>query len=179
MLRAWAVTLVLLSAPLLRYVKPRIPLSMASHPRHFDFAFLRTSTFWILQAGNILESLGYFVPGVYLPIYARTLGLSSIAGTITISLFNTTSVFGQIIIGSLVDRYHVTTVALISTLGTTFSVFLLWGMSTSLPLLCIFSLAYGLFAGGYSATWSGIIQEVQKKEGGAETGMVFGLLAAG
>ena len=179
MLRVWAVTLTILTTPLLYYVKPRIPLSLTSRHRRFDFAFLRTSTFWILQAGNILESLGFFIPNIYLPTYARTLGLSSVAGTVIIALYNTTSVFGQVILGSLIDKLHVTTVILISTLGATASVFLFWGLAVSLPLLCIFALVYGLFAGGFTSTWTGVIKEVQMKANGAEAGMVFGLLSAG
>lgn len=107
------------------------------------------------------------------------MGLSSISGTITVSLFNTTSVFGQVILGFLSDRLHITTVILISTIGATISVFLLWGFSTSFPLLCIFSLVYGLFAGGFTSTYTGSIQEVKRADDRAEAGLVFGLLAAG
>lgn len=180
MLRAWAAVLVLLSGPLLYYVKPRIPVSRtASRPRRLDFGFLKSSTFWILQLGNVLEGLGFFIPNIYLPTYARALGLSSVAGTVTVSLFNATSVFGTVIAGSLTDRLHVTSVILISTIGATLSVFLLWGLAASLPLLCIFSLIYGLFAGGFSSTWTGIIKEVKKTDERADAGLILGLLAAG
>ena len=94
-LRTWAITVVVLSAPLLFYVKPRIPLSLSSRPRQLDITFLRNSTFWILQIGNILESLGFFIPNIWLPTYARSIGLSSLAGTVTVMLFNATSVFGR------------------------------------------------------------------------------------
>lgn len=179
MLRAWAITVVVLSAPLLFYVKPRIPLSMSARPRKLDMAFLRTSTFWILQTGNVLESLGFFIPNIWLPTYARSIGLSSLAGTITVMLFNSTSVLGQILLGALVDRMHVTNVILISTVGATFSIFIFWGLAASLPLLYVFSLIYGLFAGGFTSTWTGVIREVQKKERGTEAGLIFGLLCAG
>ena len=179
MLRAWAVALVVLASPFLFYLKPRIPLSMSSHHRRLDMKFLRLSTFWALQAGNIFESLGFFIPNIWLPTYARSLGLSSLSGTLTIMLFNVTSVFGQILMGSLIDRLHVTTVILVSTIGTTLTVFLLWGSAVSLPLLCVFSLMYGLFAGGFTSTYTGVIREVQKQERGTEAGMLFGLLSAG
>lgn len=94
-------------------------------------------------------------------------------------LFNTTSVFGQVLLGSLVDRVHVTTVVLISTVGAMLSVFLFWGLAVSMPLLCIFALTYGLFAGGFTSTYTGVIREVQKQETGTEAGLVFGLLSAG
>ena len=68
---------------------------------------------------------------------------------------------------------------LISTIGATLSVFLLWGFSTSFPLLCVFSLVYGLFAGGFTSTYTGSIQEVKRADNRAEAGLVFGLLAAG
>jgi MFS family permease len=179
MLRAWAVTLVVLSGPLLFFVKPRIPITMSSQRRPFSFRFLRTSTFWILQTGNILEGLGFFIPNIYLPSYAQSLGLSSVSSTLTVALSNTTSVFGAILIGSLIDKLHVTTVILISTIGATTSIFLLWGLAGSLPVLCMFSLVYGLFAGGFSSTWTGVIKEVQKRQPGTESGILFGFLGAG
>ena len=179
MLRAWAVVLVILAGPLLFYIKPRIPVSPTAHRRPLSFKFLKTSTFWVLQIGNTLEGLGFFMPNIYLPSYARTLGLSSVAGTVTVSLFNTMSVFGQVILGTLTDRLHVTTVILISTIGATLSVFLLWGLSVSLPLLYVFSVVYGLFAGGFTSTWSGITQEIRKRDESAEAGIVFAMLAAG
>ena len=126
MLRTWAITVVILSAPLLYYVKPRIPLSVSSRPRRLDMSFLRTSTFWTLQTGNIMESLGFFIPNIWLPTYARSIGLSSLAGTITVILFNTTSILSQVLLGSLIDRLHVTDVVLISSIGAALSVFLLY-----------------------------------------------------
>ena len=179
MLRTWAIVLVVLSGPLLYFVKPRVPLPATLRPRRLNFAFIRTSTFWILQGGNIAQSLGFFLPNIYLPSYARTLGLSSVAGAVTLALYNATSVFGQVILGALIDRLHVTTVILISTVGATVSVFLFWGLAVSLPLLCIFSLVYGISAGAFTATYTGMIREVQKKDDNAEAGLVFGLLSAG
>lgn len=180
MLRAWAVVLAILTGPLLIHVKPRIPLTGTfSHPRRLDFSFLKSRTFWALQTGNILESVGFFMPGIWLPTYARALGLSPFFGTLPVALFNTSSVFGTILMGSLTDRFHVTSVILLCTAGATLSVFLLWGMATNLPLLCIFSLCYGVTAGGFSSTWPGMIKEVKKKSERAEVSMLFGLYAAG
>ncbi|RQM07172.1 hypothetical protein DH86_00000862 [Scytalidium sp. 3C] len=181
MLRVWAITLVVLAGPLNYYVKPRIPLNSqsATTRRRTSWAFLKRPVFLFLEASNILESFGFFVPGVYLPTYARTLGMSTLAGSSSIVLLNATSVLGQIGFGYLVDRLHVTTVIMISTVGATVSVFMLWGFSVNVPLLYIFALAYGLFAGGFTAIYTGVIKEVQKHDQLAETGTIFGLLAAG
>ncbi|KAI9873805.1 MAG: hypothetical protein M1830_010590 [Pleopsidium flavum] len=178
-LRAWAIILFTLTAPLLHFVKPRLPVSPTSHPRRFDFTFLKTSTFGLLQTGNVIEGLGYFLPSIYLPTYARSLGASSLASTLTVILFNIASVIGCLVMGTIVDKFHVTTCIIISTLGSTLGVFLLWGLSASLPLLYTFCVVYGLFAGSFSSTWPGIMREVQKKTARAEPGMIFAWLAAG
>lgn len=46
-------------------------------------------------------------------------------------------------------------------------------------LLTLFSVTYGFFAGGFSSTWSGVLNEVKRANPGMETGLVFGLLAGG
>lgn len=181
MLRVWAVVLVILSGPLIYFVQPRIPPQTSANfiRRQQSWKFSLTPTFLLLEAGNITQSLGFFIPTIYLPLYARSLSLPASSGSLALALFNCASVFGQVIFGLLTDRLHVTTVILISTVGATISVFLFWGLTTHLPLLIIFSLMYGIFAGGFTSTWSGIIRLVQKETQGSETGSVFGLLAAG
>jgi MFS family permease len=128
---------------------------------------------------NILEGLGFFVPNIYLPTYAAQLGASSSISALTIIIFNIASVFGCIAMGNLVDRCHVTTCILISTIGSTLSVFLLWGFSTSIaPLLC-FCFAYGLTAGSFSSTWPGIMVRLKREERSTDGSMVFAALSAG
>lgn len=178
-LRVWAIVVFVLTAPLLYFVKGRVPLSQTSTTRQFDFTFLKTSTFSILQTGNIIEGLGFFLPSIYLPTYARSLGASILTSTLTIILFNVASVFGCVIMGAIVDRYHVTTCIMISTIGSSIGVFVLWGVSTSLAPLYIFCIIYGLFAGSFTSTWPGIMRDVQKRKTSADPGMVFAWLAAG
>ena len=105
-LRVWAIVIFVLTAPLLYFVKGRVPLSQISTPRQFDYTFLKTSTFSILQTGNIIEGLGFFLPSIYLPTYARSLGASVLTSTLTIILFNVASVFGCVIMGTIIDFDH-------------------------------------------------------------------------
>ncbi|KAI9892944.1 MAG: hypothetical protein M1814_000828 [Vezdaea aestivalis] len=179
MVRSYAVALFILAGPLLYYVKPRIPPAMASHSRRVDLGFLKSPTFLVFQTGNIIEGLGYFMPSIYLPTYARSLGLSQFSGTLTVVLFNTTSVVGCLLMGAMTDKYHVTTCIIASTVGTMLSVFLFWGLSLSMAFLTIFALTYGLFAGCYTSTFPGILREIQTRDPRAPTGMVFAMLAAG
>lgn len=45
-------------------------------------------------------------------------------------------------------------------------------------MLYIFALAYGIFAGGYTATWTGCLAEVQRDSRDAEAGVFLGMMAA-
>ena len=179
-LQAWSVATVLLSAPLLYFLRPRIPISPTTTVRRLSLKFLRLPSFWMLSFGNILQSLGYFLPFTYLSSYAvQQLGLSSTMGTLLLALVNTTSIPGGIVMGSLGDHLSVTTVLLVSSLGSALSVFFFWGFSSHVALLAIFSLTYGFFAGGFSSTWSAVTRELKMQSPAMDTGLVFGLLAGG
>lgn len=171
--------MLLVAGPLLYFVRPRLPNSTVVRKRRFDFHFVLSRTFIFLELGNIAQGLGFFVPSIYLPTYARSLGLEKAAVTAPVALLNGGSVFGCILVGMMVDRLHVTNVIIMSTLGASFAVFVLWGLSISSPLLCVFALIYGFFAGSFSTTWSGVMQEVKKHDSSAESNLVMGLLVAG
>ncbi|KAL8874706.1 MAG: hypothetical protein Q9198_006846, partial [Flavoplaca austrocitrina] len=132
-LRVWSVSLFLLTGPLLYFIKPRIPNTPSHSPHARDFAFILTSTFGIMQACNVIEALGFFLPTIYLPSFARTLGASRTLGALTVILFNVASVFGCVLMGAVVDKWHVTNCILVSTIGSTIGVFVIWGFSISLP----------------------------------------------
>ncbi|CAI9638160.1 unnamed protein product [Alternaria burnsii] len=179
-LRVWAICLFMLTTPLLYFVRPRIPLGPKQRARKIDFAFLRTSTFGVHQACNVVEALGFFLPSIYLPTFARSIGVeSNTLSALTVILFNVASVFGCVAMGSIVDKWHVTTCILISTIGTTMSVFVIWGFSNSLAPLYIFCLIYGFFAGSFTSAWPGIMRDVTKKSDTADPSIVFACLAAG
>ncbi|KAF2119086.1 putative MFS monocarboxylate transporter [Lophiotrema nucula] len=178
-LRAWSIILFVATGPLTYFLKPRLPIAQASHSRSWDLSFVKNKTFLLLQVGNILEGLGFFVPSIYLPTIARGLGANNALSALPVILFNVASVFGCVAMGSIIDRWHVTTCILVSTIGSTLSVFLIWGLSTSMGQLLAFSMVYGLFAGSYTSTWPGVMVAVSKSSGRESGIMVFAMLAAG
>lgn len=178
-LRVWALVLFGATAPLTFFIKPRLPVARTTNRRAFNITFLKNKTFLLFQLGNIFEGFGYFVPSIYLPTYAKSLGASSSVSALTLILINIATVFGCVGMGSIVDRWHITTCILVSTIGSTLSVFLLWGFSTSLPLLLVFCIMYGLFAGSYSTTYPGVMKTVSKSQQSVDSTMVFAVLAAG
>lgn len=74
-LRGWAVTMLLVIGPLLFFVRPRLPMTRSHNTNLKDtmrmmrtgYGFAKTKEFWILQIGNTLQGLGFFIPLLYLP----------------------------------------------------------------------------------------------------------------
>ncbi|KAJ5003641.1 hypothetical protein K4K48_011527 [Colletotrichum sp. SAR 10_66] len=159
------------NAPLIYFLKPRIPLSQSTAVRRISLNFIYLPSFWMLQIGNILQSLGYFLPYTYLTTYAvQQLHVSTTIATALLVLINVTSIPGGIVMGSLGDHLRVTTVILISTIGSALAVFLFWGFSSHTALLAVFSITYGFFAGGFSSTWSGVLSELKAQSPALDTG---------
>lgn len=125
-----------------------------------------------------MESLGYFIPSLYLPLFARHLGLSAGIGTLLIALINASGVVATVTFGMLCDRFHVTNVVLLSTLGATVSIFLFWGFSNALPLLVVFSIFYGFFAGGFISANAGVIKLVKQGDMSADVGIMLAIISA-
>jgi MFS family permease len=138
-----------------------------------------TRTHTSLQLCNILKGIGFFLPAIYLPSYAQSLHVPTIAGTVLLATLNIFSVLGSISMGFLCDHLQVTTVISISTIGSVLSVFLFRGFATKLPLLFLFAASYGFFAGSFSAIWSGMMKEVRRVSRDAKMGTLMGLFAAG
>ncbi|EED16199.1 hypothetical protein TSTA_013050 [Talaromyces stipitatus ATCC 10500] len=81
--------------------------------------------------------------------------------------------------GILCDKFDITDVILLSSLISAVSVLLFWGLCPihGAVLLALFSITYGFFAGGFSSTWSGVLNEVKRANPGLETGLVLNLFA--
>jgi MFS family permease len=180
-LRVWAIVLAILATPCVYSIKPRLPITSASSFRPVDISFLKHKEFWIFQTGNILQSLGFFLPTLYIPSFALAIGLPSFAGPLALSLFNVAFAFGAVLIGTLVDRFHVTVAILTCTVGQMISIFIFWGLTSSQAMLYIFAMLFGCFGGAFSCTWSGCANEMQRSEknGNVDVSMVVALLAAG
>ncbi|KAG5920961.1 hypothetical protein E4U53_003856 [Claviceps sorghi] len=167
-LRICAVALVIITVPLVYFIKPRVPASASQkwsgagtrrNPFHLRFAL--SPTFVLHQLANVVQALGFFLPSIYLPTYASTvLGAGGPAAAATILLLNLASTVGCPTMGWLSDRLHVTTCLSIATVGAALSTLLLWGLTTSLPLLLVFCGCYGLFAGSYTSAWAGLMRQV-------------------
>jgi MFS family permease len=191
-LRVWAVVLALLALPLSWVVKPRLPLSAATavgNRSHFNMRYVLSRRFLLHQLANVVQATGYFLPGVYLPSYARaTFGVSTMLSALTVILVNIAATMGSVVMGWMTDKLPVTTCLVLSGIGASLAVLLLWGLTSTLAGVYAFCIAYGLFAGCYTSIWPGIMREIANPTGSDEgedtrvyvdPSLVFGWLCAG
>ncbi|KAH7304262.1 major facilitator superfamily domain-containing protein [Stachybotrys elegans] len=160
------------SAPLAFFIKPRLPYSAVTQNRRLNMRFVTSKLFILYQTANVVQALGYFLPSIYLPSYARTsFEASTFLSALTVMLVNLAASVGLMVMGSLSDRLTVTTCTLISAMGVATSVLLIWGLSASLPALYVFCICYGLFAGSWASIWPGIMREVSNRSEEAGLGL--------
>jgi MFS family permease len=141
-----------------------------------DLSFLKNPIFLIVGFSNILQGLGFFIPGIFLPSYASDLAMTSLQSTLVLSMFNLASIFGQIIVGLLSDRFGAMPPLLYSTLIGAGSVCFLWGFSKSFAFLATFSIVYGLTAGGYSVLWTHFASDIARENPSTQL-ILYGVFA--
>lgn len=180
-LRVWAIVIALFTTPCLYFIRPRLPITHANNFRPIEVSFLKHLPFWLFQTGNILQSFGYFLPTLYIPSFATSLGLPSFVGPLALALFNVAFTLGAVLIGFLVDRFHVSVAILTCTLGQMLSIFVFWGLASSQAMLYVFALTFGCFGGAFSCTWSGCAREMQRREKHetVDVSVVVALMGAG
>ncbi|OJJ29924.1 hypothetical protein ASPWEDRAFT_55440 [Aspergillus wentii DTO 134E9] len=177
-LRASSVGVFILGLPFLFFLKPRNP-TRTSSLSSLNMKFQLNFVYIVYQLGNTIEAIGYFLPAIFMPSHARRMGHNGFLVSVPVVLFNLTTIIGCAIMGKMTDRYHVSNCILMSTVGAITSIFLIWGLATSLAPLYIFSIMYGLFAGGFSSTWSAVAREINKNEPSADTNMVIAFMETG
>lgn len=155
--------------------------------RRIPWHFLRHRTIYIYGAAILLQSAGYGIPQTYLSTYAHDVaGLSQASATLLLTVFNLPGIASSSFFGFLCDsrrlRLSASTVTAIPAAGSALAAFLFWGLAWrgSMALLVLFSVTFGFFAGGYSATWGSVLNELEgeARDGNEaiDTGMLYGLL---
>jgi MFS family permease len=174
-----------LAVPLAFFIRPRVPHGLTPKKKLFNFRSARSRFFLTHQAANIIQACGYYLPNIFLPTFVRErFGASSFLSTLTIMLFNLAATMGLAGMGAMTDRFGSVACIIISAIGSAVSVFVLWGLSTSLPLVYVYCIAYGLFAGCWPSVWPAVIRETAQRGescgfGYVDPMMTYGLLCVG
>ena len=164
-----------------------ISVSTTPRTRKISWKFLTHQTIYIYSIAIIFQSSGYGIPQSYLPTYAREVtALSQITATLLLTLFNIPGIAASTFFGWLSDNKHfplsAMTVSSIPPVSSALSALLLWGLTSqgSAELLILFSITFGFFSSGYSATWGGMLNQLEseasERNEAIDSGMVYGLL---
>jgi MFS family permease len=162
------------------WVKGRLPITQSNALRPVDFHFMKEVPFWLFEIGAVLQSLAFFLPPLWLPSFAASLGMPAFSGALGLAFINLTTCFGAVLVGLLVDRFHISVAIAIVTVGQSIAIFVFWGLTLTQGMLYAFALVWGLFGGGYSSTWSGVAGALGRStsSGRVDTGMLLSLMAA-
>ncbi|KAH7385389.1 major facilitator superfamily domain-containing protein [Phaeosphaeria sp. MPI-PUGE-AT-0046c] len=155
--------------------------------RKIPWAFLRHRIFWIYSIATLLQSAGYGIPQTYLSEYARNVSaVSPTFSTLLLTLINIPGICSSTFFGFLSDNKHfrlsAPAVTAISALSSALAAFLFWGMAANggIALLVLFALTFGFFASAYSATWGGVMNDMEQdsaqRNEAVDSGVVLGLL---
>ncbi|KAF3768035.1 hypothetical protein M406DRAFT_229616, partial [Cryphonectria parasitica EP155] len=195
-LRVWTAIVAATSIPAIALV-PAHPSSLARRSRRIPWHFLRHRTIYIYAAAITLQSAGYGIPQTYLNTYAHDVArLSQTSATLLLTLFNIPGIVASSFFGYLSDHnttnrrrrrlrlaaLSTPTVVSIPALGSALAAFLFWGLTSqgSMALLVLFSITFGFFAGGYSSTWGGVLNQMEREAAdrneAVDMGVIYGLL---
>ncbi|KAH8726951.1 major facilitator superfamily domain-containing protein [Phaeosphaeriaceae sp. PMI808] len=136
---------------------------------------------------TLIICAGYGIPQTYLGEYAHNVSaLSPTFSTLLLTLVNIPGICSSTIFGFLSDNKHLhlsaSTVTAISAVSSALAVFLFWGLAArgGIALLVLFAITYGFFASAYSATWGGIMKDMERdaarRNEALDSGVLYGLL---
>ena len=153
-LRAVAIGLAVLVAPVVPLIKARLPTSSHSAFQMLDLSFLSQPLFYCFALSNLFQSFGYYIPSLFLPSFASALGLSGTIGAALLATNNFATVIGQVSFGYLSDRLNnILILVFILPFVSSVAAFTIWGFAHSLGALIAFSFVYGWFAGAFAILW--------------------------
>ncbi|KAI0351391.1 MFS general substrate transporter [Trametes cingulata] len=163
-LRIWAIATSLISAIALLGQRSRFPIpKFAANQRRPRFippqiGFAKNPLFWTFAITNLMQGLSYFPVSLYIATYTRSIS-NQLTATIILSLFNSSAVVGQILLGHLSDRFPYPAIMVISALGSALAAFFLWGFANAAIFLYFFAVIFGGLSGGFSSTWPNAAME--------------------
>ncbi|KAK1999497.1 major facilitator superfamily transporter [Colletotrichum falcatum] len=174
-LRVMAMTQFVTLLPMIPLLKGRLPASRRGVLKKGDFDFFKEPLFYCFAVSNFLEALGYYIPSLFLPTYATTLGLSGTMGALVLAVNNLATIFGQLALGFITDRVdNVLILVFASSFLAAVVTFAIWGFATSLAPVVAFSLLFGLATGGFPCLWNKFGSALSHDPGHVYSFMAFG-----
>ena len=126
-----------------------------------------------MYAATVLSSLALFVPFVFLPSFAVSVGVDPVSAAALVGVIGVASVVGRLAIGALADR-----IGRIRTFRACFAIlassFVIWLVAGSFPALLAFAVVLGVGYGGWIALQPTVIAELFGVRGlGGLVGLIY------
>ncbi|EKM53759.1 uncharacterized protein PHACADRAFT_99812, partial [Phanerochaete carnosa HHB-10118-sp] len=161
--RIYAVVLAVCLLPAIPFMKARLPESPVhgSTLRSATRSWMHDRRFWFFIVINTLQGFAHFVPLIWLPTFATSLGLTTSQASLTLTLSNATAIIAGFAVGWLSDRCNIWALAFSVLLLSSLATLVLWGV-TSFSFAGVLACAavYGITAGSWSSLWSGFVRPI-------------------
>lgn len=127
-------------------LKDRTPVARSSR---FDWSLFQNAPFLTLASAGAVGVFALYVPTFFLPLFAKSIGLSASTGAGLVAGFGGSTTLGRLLSGWVCDRIGAFNTLLITLLINSLSMFAIWPVSSSLPPLLLFAVVNGLANGGF------------------------------
>ncbi|KAK0294237.1 hypothetical protein LTS00_007212 [Friedmanniomyces endolithicus] len=117
-----------------------------------ELAMFRNPAYTAVFIAAALGAFTLFAPPYFLPLVARSVGLSSTTGAGLVAGFNACTAIGRLVSGPTCDRIGPTNTFLITMLLSAVSMLAIWPFSSNLPLLAVFVVLNGIANGSFFVT---------------------------
>ncbi|EWY81820.1 hypothetical protein FOYG_16029 [Fusarium oxysporum NRRL 32931] len=154
-------------------IKERVPLAKTGI---VDWRLFRQLNFAILFFAAGIGIFPLLVPPYFLPLYSRSMGLSTNTGAGLVAGFSFASAVGRIMSGYLCDKFGPLNTLAAFFLGNALTMLALWPASTTLAPLAVFAVLNGLMNGGFFSSMPTVVGNVF---GSARVSTAMGMVIVG
>lgn len=187
-LRVYVIATVVLSGPGLLLIRPRVSASQQASSRREKQRtgvlqalrpFVGDFHFLLFAAAVFLQGLGFFIPNIFIPSFAESLGLSSTTSSGLLALISLSQVLGQLWQGWISDRVNIYIPVSVSALIPGLGALLLWGPAKGLAYLVPFAFIWGFFSASYSVLYTRMCTFLTSNDDGDGNDDIVGMLLYG
>ncbi|EXK82650.1 hypothetical protein FOQG_13073 [Fusarium oxysporum f. sp. raphani 54005] len=124
-------------------------LTRGATTSRFDWSQLKSMPFLTLTMSGAVGVFALFVPPFFLPVFARSIGLSASTGAGLVAGFGASTAVGRLFGGWICDRIGAFNSLALAALINSVSMLAIWPVSSSLPPLFAFAIINGCANGSF------------------------------
>jgi len=140
-------------------IKSRVPVAPTAarsrrgqFTRNYDLRVFRNPLYHVISLTILSQSFGYYPVPFYIPTYTTAVGLPTATGTLALSLFNLSTVVGQVIAGLICNWMGYNLLMVVSAIGSALAAYLVWGFAHNAVFIYLFAVLFGGVSGAFSSS---------------------------